>query len=99
MANYLDVFYEKNTKPYTKYPSQLCKHLLEELDMKEGQKLLDVGCGRGDFSKGFKDLGLEVYGLDCEESHSEMLKDVEVRHLDIENEPFPFDNDRLDVGF
>lgn len=99
MLNYLDVVYEKNIKPYTKYPSQLCQHLFQRLDLREGQKLLDVGCGRGDFSKGFKDLGLEVFGLDCQESHSRILKDIEVRYLNIENKLFPFDNDAFDIVF
>jgi len=54
MPNYLDVVYNKEKRPYTDYPSQLCSHLAEEFGMKKGQRLLDIGCGRGDFTKGFK---------------------------------------------
>lgn len=67
--------------------------------MKKGYKLLDVGCGRGDFLKGFQDLELDVCGLDNEKSHSQMLKGIEVRYANIENEPFPFDSQMLDVVF
>ncbi len=67
--------------------------------MKKGYKLLDVGCGRGDFLKSFRDLGLDVCGLDNEKSHSQILKGIEVRYANIENEPFPFDSQMLDVVF
>lgn len=99
MSNYLDVIYDEKIRPYTKYPSQLCQHLFQRFVMKKGDKLLDIGCGRGDFSKGFKDLGLEVLGLDCQESHSEILKNIEVRYTNIENNPFPFNNEMFDVVF
>lgn len=99
MADYLKVIYNENIRPYTKYPSQLCNYLFQRFDMKKGDKLLDVGCGRGDFSKGFKDLGLEVFGLDIGKSQSEMLKDIEVRYINIENDRFPFNDETFDIIF
>ena len=99
MTNYLKVVYNENIRSYTKYPSQLCNYLFQRFDMKEGDKILDVGCGRGDFIKGFKDLGLEVFGIDREKGNSEMLKGIEVRLSDIENDSFPFSDETFDIVF
>ena len=100
MPNYLDVVYNKEKRPYTDYPSQLCSHLAEEFGMKKGQRLLDIGCGRGDFTKGFKDLGLEVAGIDRERGDSDMFKEIDVRiSNDLEHDRFPFDDNSFDVVF
>ncbi len=99
MRSYIDVVYDEKIRPYTEYPFQLCKYLFDRFKMKRGDKLLDVGCGRGDFSKSFKDVGFDVYGLDNEKSHSQMLRDIEVRYANIENEPFPFESPIFDVVF
>ena len=61
--------------------------------------LLDVGCGRGDFLKGFKGLGLDARGIDCEKSHSRISRDIDVKYSDIEKSPFPFDDEMFDVVF
>ena len=100
MPNYLDVVYNKEKRPYTDYPSQLCRHLVEKFAMKKGEKLLDIGCGRGDFTKGFKDLGLEVSGIDREKGDSEMLQGIDVQiSSDLEKDAFPFEDGVFDVVF
>ena len=99
MSNYIKVFYNENILPYTEYPSRLCGYLFRRFGMKQGDKLLDVGCGRGDFAKGFKDLGLEVFGIDREKGNSEMLKGIEIRLSDIENDSFPFSDETFDIVF
>ena len=99
MRGYIDVIYDEKIRPHTKYPLQLCKYLFSRFKMKRGDKLLDVGCGRGDFLKGFKDLELDVCGLDTEKSHSQILKDIEVGYANIENEFFPFESRIFDVVF
>ena len=68
--------------------------------MKKGDKLLDIGCGRGDFTKGFKDLSLEVAGIDRERGDSAMLEDVDVRiSSNLESNPFPFEAASFDIVF
>ena len=100
MPNYLKVVYNKQKRPYTDYPSQLCRYLFDRFEMKKGDKLLDIGCGRGDFTKGFLDVGLEVSGIDREKGDSEMLQGIDVRiQDDLENNPFPFDDEQFDIVF
>jgi SAM-dependent methyltransferase len=62
---YLDVRYSERERPYTDYPSKLTAHLTEEyLRGYRGAKLLDLGCGRGEFQHGFAELGFETTGFD-----------------------------------
>lgn len=62
---YLDVRYSERERPYTDYPGQLTAHLTEQyLRGYRGAKLLDLGCGRGEFQHGFAELGFETTGFD-----------------------------------
>jgi len=98
-GNYINTIYDEKIRSHTAYPSQLCKYLFNRFEMKAGRTLLDVGCGRGDFLRAFKDFDLDVYGLDYEKSHSCLLHNIEVRYANIENEPFPFHDRMFDVVF
>lgn len=100
MTNYLQVRYNKNSKPHTAYPLQMCRYLFERFGMKKGDKILDIGCGRGDFARAFKDLGLQVTGIDREKGDSEMLNGVDF-HLkdDLESEKLPFRDASFDIVF
>lgn len=68
--------------------------------MKKGDKILDIGCGRGDFSRSFKDLGLQVTGIDRERGDEAMLESIDVRLSDdLENNDLPFEDNSFDVVF
>ena len=99
MNNYIDTIYDKKLKPFTAYPNQLCKYLMQRFEIRKGCSLLDVGCGRGDFANSFKDLGLNVSGLDRDKSRHPCLQGVEVQYADIEKEPFPYEDQIFDVIF
>jgi ubiquinone/menaquinone biosynthesis C-methylase UbiE len=100
---YLNVVYNEKAKPYTKYPLQLCRYLFERYGMRAGDKILDIGCGRGDFSRGFKDLGLKVSCLDKDVSLSglrkELLEGIELKQADLERDKFPYSDESFDFVF
>jgi ubiquinone/menaquinone biosynthesis C-methylase UbiE len=102
-TKYLNVVYAEKAKPYTKYPSQLCKYLFNRFGMKPGDKILDIGCGRGDFSRGFKNLGLNVSCLDKDVSLSglrkELLEGIELKQADFEKDIFPYPDETFDFVF
>lgn len=62
---YLDVRYSERERPYTDYPSQLTAHLNQRyLQGYRGARLLDLGCGRGEFLHGFAQAGFDAVGFD-----------------------------------
>jgi len=66
--------------------------------MKKGDRILDVGCGRGDFTEGFKELGMSVYAIDAEKSiHN--TSTISVNIVDVEKEVFPFADSYFDFTF
>ena len=57
--NYLSVNFSNSNKPESDYPAKLAKLLLNHIPL--GQpRLLDVGSGRGDLAKAFRELGSNV---------------------------------------
>jgi len=57
--------YNPDDKPFTDYPAKLTAYLISryELDQEE-YCLLDVGCGRGEYTEGFWRANIAVYGID-----------------------------------
>ena len=51
--NYINVIYNKKDRPFTNYPDKLSKYLFDFFRLSEKDKILDVGCGRGEFLNGF----------------------------------------------
>lgn len=95
--NYLSVIYDEKSHPYTDYPKKLCAFLFQSFELKEGMKMLEPGCGRGEFLGNFKDLGLDVYGIDISPEAKEFSDKFPVEVCDIENEKLPFQDNSFDV--
>lgn len=50
------------------------RSILEYLDLKEGERILDVACGSGELSLKIAEKGYEVYGIDLSEDAINMAK-------------------------
>lgn len=99
MKNYLSVVYDEKSHPYNEYPMKLCSYLFNLFELKKGMKLLEPGCGRGDFLNNFKKLDLDVEGVDISSESLNFDNDLKIKLCDIEKEKLPFSNDTFDVVF
>ncbi len=94
--NYLDVTY--GNTPYTDYPSLLTRHLTERFNLTPGDKILDVGCGRGEFLNGFIKCGLDGYGVDQSDFAQKCHPKAKVSVHDL-NEKLPYSDNFFDVVY
>jgi len=99
MADYLKVVYSEQNTPKTDYPDKLARYLFNTFGMEKGQKILEPGCGRGEFLNGFRKIGMNVYGCDLSPQAGEDLESIEVKQANIEQEPLPYDDDFFDVVY
>jgi len=68
---YLSVNFSTSNKPQSDYPTKLARLLLDHLP--PGRcRLLDVGSGRGDLAKAFRELGCNVEVADVNSEASDM---------------------------
>ena len=95
--NYLSVVYDHKSHPYTDYPKQLCSYLFQYFELKKGMKMLEPGCGRGEFLNNFKELGLDCVGVDISAEAADFENGLDVKICDVENEKMPFDDNTFDV--
>lgn len=63
MRNYVEITYQTEEKPFREYPLQLAQHLIRKNGTPK-MKLLDNGCGRGEFLHAFRQMRLDIYGAD-----------------------------------
>ena len=54
--DYVSIIYDNKRTPKTDYPKQLIKYLSKRFDLHDNSKLLELGCGRGDFLFEFQKL-------------------------------------------
>jgi SAM-dependent methyltransferase len=60
-------------------------------------KMLEPGCGRGEFLNNFKEMGLDVVGVDISPEATTYDNGLEVKLCDVENELLPFEDNTFDV--
>ena len=51
--NYLETIYNVKNRPLTDYPKKLIIHLIKRFKLEKNQKVLELGCGRGEFLNEF----------------------------------------------
>ena len=87
--SYLSEIYSFERRPITNYPLKLVKHLKKNyLHSQETKNIsvLDIGCGRGDILKSFKEIGYDVAGIDLSEEAINLCEPIEVRQINIEKD-------------
>ena len=99
MSDYLDVIYNKTERPYTEYPKKLISYLFDNLKMQKGMKLLEPGCGRGEHLRVYRDLGMEVYGMDVSPEAPELANDLDIRVCNLNLEKLPYLDNYFDVVY
>ncbi len=98
-GNYLKTVYNEKARPLTSYPGIFAKELTKRFKLAPGTKLLDLGCGRGEFGRAFKEQGLIVEGADIETDTEFLPKDFPVKNFDFTTERFPYEDESFDVVF
>tara|TARA_B100000963_G_scaffold312126_1_gene289403 strand:- start:114 stop:806 length:693 start_codon:yes stop_codon:yes gene_type:complete len=63
-SDYVNTIYSEKNKPFTDYPKKLAKYLFNRYNIKKNARLLEFGCGRGEFLNEFIELGVDGYGID-----------------------------------
>lgn len=97
-SEYLSVVYSKARRPESEYPVKLAKYLRQQF-APEGGRLLDMGCGRGDQLRAFDKAGFDVKGVDYSPLAQDLCAPLEVRQVDLMNEPLPYGSGSFDVVF
>ena len=97
--NYLSTVYSEKERPKTDYPKKLCKYLFDKFELKQGMKLLEVGCGRCETLNNFSNLKLEVCGVDTSHEAPSFSNGAKIKICNVENEKLPFENESFDIIF
>lgn len=95
--DYISITYSKNRAPKSSYPKELIEYLIKRFDINRAGKVLEIGCGRGDFLLEFQKSGLQAFGIDRESSAIEFSKDLDIRKCDISTDKLPFPENYFDV--
>lgn len=100
-GKYVETIYDPDVKPVTAYPDQLAEYLVARFDIPRGSRILDNGCGRGDFQQAFKRQNnvLEAWGVDISDVAQRQDPDSCICGVDLEVEPLPFEDNYFDMVF
>lgn len=101
MENYIETIYDTKTRPVTTYPNELVHYLVNRFEIKEDSKILDLGCGRGDFLWAFHQESMEVYGADMSQDipSKENERKIIYGGINLEEDKLPFEDNFFDIIF
>jgi len=97
--DYVAVVYNEEDRPFTQYPDKLARYLSSRYKLPKGIKVLDLGCGRGEFLRGFIRCGLNGYGVDQSVIAKSICPEAEILQSDLENKPLPYNDNSFDAIF
>lgn len=95
--NYLETIYSEDLRPLTEYPKKLINYLIHRLNLEKNKKILELGCGRGDFLNEFSLYGLEAHGVDVSDYCKKFFPNLNFQKVDLEKEKLPFDDNFFDI--
>lgn len=98
-SNYLDVIYNEKLVPFTTYPDKLAKYLFRIFEMNSKTKLLEVGCGRGEFLNGFVLCGVQGFGVDMLPNALIKFPKANIKIANLEKNKLPYPSNSFDVVF
>lgn len=99
-TKYVDVIYNDGIRPVTTYPQKLIQYLISKYNIEVGSKILDSGCGRGDFAEAFAQAGMDVVGIDGYLFDQNRCTTVNyVGGIDLELGNLPFNDNIFDIVF
>ena len=94
---YLETIYNQENKPFSEYPKKLIKYLIKRANLKKNQKILELGCGRGDFISEFRNNGLDAYGCDISNFSQNFFPDLKFSKVDLEHNNLPYEDETFDI--
>lgn len=94
---YLETIYDEKSKPLTDYPKKLVNYLIKRKKLSKDQKILEIGCGRGEFLNEFQNFGLDTYGVDLSDFCKKFFSKLKFKKVDLEKEKLPFEDNFFDV--
>ncbi len=97
--DYVEVVYNEVDRPLTDYPEKLASYLFDRFGLRENDKLLDIGCGRAEFLKGFIRCGVKGYAVDQSDLAKKYCPEAELRISDLENEGIPYPDNFFDIVY
>ena len=97
MKDYLSVFYNRQKKPLTDYPSKFADYNIKRFELKN-KIFLEIGCGRGDFINEFSKKGVICYATDILPTAKNYLNEKIIfsKH-DVSREKLPYDDNFFDA--
>ena len=94
---YLETVYSEENAPFSEYPSKLVNFLIDKARLLEKQKILELGCGRGDFINEFKKKGLKTYGIDLSDYSKNYFPELTFSKVDLTKDKLPYEDNFFDV--
>lgn len=99
--NYLSKNYDKSLSGYN--PRKNYKLIIDEIKLKKGNTLLDVGCGTGEILKKLstKYINVKLYGIDISQEMLKIAKKKDklskIKYICCDAESLPFKDNTFDV--
>ena len=96
--DYVNVVYNEEERPFTNYPSKLINHIIKKFSLSPNSRILEVGCGRGEFIQSFMDFGFNGYGFDISNYAKDKFPEKKFKQGDFLKGEY-YDNEYFDIIF